>query len=108
MKLEQAFVDGAEFLDIKGGVIDSAWRRAATFLVIGEMPEGGKQVTVGQGTSIERLVGEQFAVERGDFEQRRQFLILQNVKEGAETEPEVGVIGPGGLDVEHARSRAMP
>lgn len=101
MKFEQAFIDRAEFLDIERGIIDATGRCDRPFLVVGEIPEGLKQVVVAQSAIVERLRAEQFAVERGEFKDGGKFVVLEQTEQGAEAQPQVGVVGPCGLDVEH-------
>ncbi|HXK44078.1 MAG TPA: hypothetical protein PKV82_14770, partial [Anaerolineae bacterium] len=64
MVIQQTLVHRAEFFGIQGGVVDAARRG----IVEGEAPEGRQQVAVGDENLVQRLMGEEFAVERRDAE----------------------------------------
>lgn len=102
VKFEEAFVNRAEFLDVEGGVVDAAGRRALAFPVVGQIPEGGEEVAVAQRASVEGLRGEQFAVERGNVEDGGELVVAEQLPKGAQAQPQVGVVGPGGAHVEQA------
>src|SRR5208282_6947953 len=101
MELQKTLVNGAKLLDVEGGVVDAARRCAGPLLVIGQIPERSEEVAVAQGASVEGLCREQFAVERGEGENGGEFVVLKQVEECAQAQPQVGVIRPRGLDVEH-------
>jgi hypothetical protein len=48
------------------------------------------------------LGGEQLTVEGGEVEDSGEFVVLEEAEERAEAEPDVGVVGPGGLNGEQA------
>jgi hypothetical protein len=65
-----------------------------------------EQVVIAQDATIKRLRGKQFAIERREIEDFCEFVVAEKFPKGAETQPQIGVIRPRGLHVEHpAQSR---
>jgi hypothetical protein len=107
--VQEAFVNGAEFFDIEGGVIHPAWGFRFLVVVVHEVLERYEEIAVGNGPVFQFDRGEEVAVEDGEFQESYQGLVLdrgaglviaQEVPEDAQAAPEVVVVGVGLVPVD--------
>jgi hypothetical protein len=102
MILQQALIHRTEFFDVEGSVIDATGWCGGRFAVVGEMPERLQEVAVGDGTGVQVEGCEQFAVERGDFQDRSELLVGEHLPQNAEAAPEVLMVVVGMAVVQQA------
>ena len=89
---EQALVDGAELLDIEGGVVDADELAAAWMPVETEGAQAAEEHVVAEGAAGERVHGfgrEQIAREGRDAELGARTVRLEETEAGLQREPEV-------------------
>ncbi|MCS7176932.1 MAG: hypothetical protein NZ960_04840 [Candidatus Kapabacteria bacterium] len=95
MVVQQAFIDRAEFLDVQGSVVDAARGAGGPLLVVGQVPEGLQEVTVGDGVAVYVQLLEELAVQGGGAEQAGVVLGAEYAPEHLQAAPEVVVVGVG-------------
>ena len=117
VEFQQALVNGAELLHIERGIVDPPGHAGRAFLVPGQPPEGVEQIAIGDREAVERLNGEQVAVEHRQPERRRHRLVAQaglrlltgqQVPQDPQRLPEVVMVGERGPMVEHAAQPGDP
>ena len=105
--VKEAFVDGAEFLNIKGGVVDAP-QCAALVCVVDYMPHRLKQVAVAYEAFVKVGAPKELSVEDGKAEDgsegfsaelREWGVVVEEFPEEAEGEAEVIVFGVSGAAV---------
>jgi len=97
-ELQQALIDGAEFLDVEGTVVDPHELAGGGIGEEGELAEGGEESGVVERAIFQHAEGaafEEIAAERGDAEFEAAAGFVHEAEEGDEGEPGIVVAGIG-------------
>jgi len=97
-ELQQALIDGAEFLDVEGTIVDPHELAGDGIGEEGELAEGTEEGGVVEGAILqhaERAAVEEIAAERGDAELEAAAGFVHEAEEGDEGEPGIAVAGIG-------------
>ena len=97
-EFEEALIDGPEFLDVEGTVVDPHELASDGIGEEGELAEGTEEGGVVQGAILqraERAAIEEIAAERGDAEFEAATGFVHEAEEGDEGEPGIAVAGIG-------------
>ncbi len=78
MELEQAFIDRTHFLDVQGGIVDTADGTRWALAIVGQAEKAFQKTSVRNETRVDIQGSEELAVQRSEREKRSELFVAED------------------------------